>query len=100
MDLMSCVNYDTMARLVFFVCKQKAAYEMRISDWSSDVCSSYLRSPQHQSVACADRQLEEPRRHHGRDHRFLRHRREACGRDQGAGARLEPRCRILEAEPR
>src|SRR3546814_4421737 len=23
-----------------FVCKQKTAYEMRISDWSSDVCSS------------------------------------------------------------
>src|SRR3546814_5061417 len=27
--------------LVFF-CKQKTAYEMRISDWSSDVCSSDL----------------------------------------------------------
>src|SRR3546814_357310 len=27
--------------LFFF--KQKTAYEMRISDWSSDVCSSYLR---------------------------------------------------------
>src|SRR3546814_9039518 len=26
----------------FCVFKQKAAYEMRISDWSSDVCSSYL----------------------------------------------------------
>src|SRR3546814_8546530 len=25
---------------VFFLCKQKTAYEMRISDWSSDVCSS------------------------------------------------------------
>src|SRR3546814_4176389 len=25
-----------------FVFKQKAAYEMRISDWSSDVCSSDL----------------------------------------------------------
>src|SRR3546814_8289938 len=25
-----------------FVCKQKTAYEMRISDWSSDVCSSDL----------------------------------------------------------
>src|SRR3546814_4613009 len=34
---------------VFFVCvffffKQKTAYEMRISDWSSDVCSSDLPS--------------------------------------------------------
>src|SRR3546814_746922 len=29
----------------FFFFKQKTAYEMRISDWSSDVCSSYLASP-------------------------------------------------------
>src|SRR3546814_14893922 len=29
--------------LLFFVCKQKTAYEMRISDWSSDVCSSDLQ---------------------------------------------------------
>src|SRR3546814_1243273 len=28
----------------FFFFKQKTAYEMRISDWSSDVCSSDLRS--------------------------------------------------------
>src|SRR3546814_10668530 len=27
---------------VFFLFKQKTAYEMRISDWSSDVCSSDL----------------------------------------------------------
>src|SRR3546814_4199336 len=27
---------------VFFFFKQKAAYELRISDWSSDVCSSDL----------------------------------------------------------
>src|SRR3546814_6122482 len=27
---------------LFFVFKQKTAYEMRISDWSSDVCSSDL----------------------------------------------------------
>src|SRR3546814_14243301 len=29
---------------VFFFFKQKTAYEMRISDWSSDVCSSDLRN--------------------------------------------------------
>src|SRR3546814_2573959 len=29
---------------VFFFFKQKTAYEMRISDWSSDVCSSDLQS--------------------------------------------------------
>src|SRR3546814_10068805 len=27
----------------FFLFKQKTAYDMRISDWSSDVCSSDLR---------------------------------------------------------
>src|SRR3546814_15986599 len=29
---------------LFFFFKQKTAYEMRISDWSSDVCSSDLRT--------------------------------------------------------
>src|SRR3546814_17799704 len=29
-------------QLYFFFFKQKTAYEMRISDWSSDVCSSDL----------------------------------------------------------
>src|SRR3546814_8083231 len=28
--------------VVFFLFKQKTAYELRISDWSSDVCSSDL----------------------------------------------------------
>src|SRR3546814_1979454 len=31
-----------MVCLYFFFFKQKTAYEMRISDWSSDVCSSDL----------------------------------------------------------
>src|SRR3546814_4406786 len=31
---------------VFFFFKQKTAYEMRISDWSSGVCSSDLANPQ------------------------------------------------------
>src|SRR3546814_3181479 len=34
--MMCCVMF------VFFFFKQKTAYEMRISDWSSDVCSSDL----------------------------------------------------------
>src|SRR3546814_1278175 len=33
---------DRVISLVFFF-KQKTAYEMRISDWSSDVCSSDLQ---------------------------------------------------------
>src|SRR3546814_17033096 len=32
--------------VLFFFFKQKTAYEMRISDWSSDVCSSDLRRGQ------------------------------------------------------
>src|SRR3546814_10155677 len=31
--------------MCFFFFKQKTAYEMRISDWSSDVCSSDLPGP-------------------------------------------------------
>src|SRR3546814_12571798 len=31
-----------LVHVFFFVFKQKTAYEMRISDWSSDVCSSDL----------------------------------------------------------
>src|SRR3546814_8870541 len=37
--------YPLLLVLLFFFFKQKTAYEMRISDWSSDVCSSDLRSP-------------------------------------------------------
>src|SRR3546814_7405179 len=34
-----------MLCVFFFFFKQKTAYEMRISDWSSDVCSSDLKAP-------------------------------------------------------
>src|SRR3546814_2724843 len=33
--------------MMFFFFKQKTAYEMRISDWSSDVCSSDLAAHGH-----------------------------------------------------
>src|SRR3546814_8100849 len=33
---------DYVCVVCFFFFKQKTAYEMRISDWSSDVCSSDL----------------------------------------------------------
>src|SRR3546814_19472812 len=36
------VCYVFLFLLFFFFFKQKTAYEMRISDWSSDVCSSDL----------------------------------------------------------
>src|SRR3546814_20532699 len=37
-----CVRDRLPSDVVMFVFKQKTAYEMRISDWSSDVCSSDL----------------------------------------------------------
>src|SRR3546814_7084969 len=37
--------------IVFFFFKQKTAYEMRISDWSSDGCSSDLFGEQDQVLA-------------------------------------------------
>src|SRR3546814_3352877 len=36
-------NGFSKVRVFFFFFKQKTAYEMRISDWSSDVCSSDLK---------------------------------------------------------
>src|SRR3546814_10387231 len=37
-----CCVYLCLLGIFFFFFKQKTAYEMRISDWSSDVCSSDL----------------------------------------------------------
>src|SRR3546814_2590593 len=42
MYVSSC-KFD-LCTFFFFFFKQKTAYEMRMSDWSSDVCSSDLRS--------------------------------------------------------
>src|SRR3546814_19346650 len=41
----------------FFFSKQKTAYEMRISDWSSDVCSSDLAEQQDAHGSADTRQL-------------------------------------------
>src|SRR3546814_3054013 len=40
-----CVMHVSLFLVLFFFFKQKTAYEMRISDWSSDVCSSDLPPP-------------------------------------------------------
>src|SRR3546814_14872252 len=40
--------------MIVFFFKQKTAYEMRISDWSSDVCSSDLRTAQRMTRALED----------------------------------------------
>src|SRR3546814_2340035 len=39
---MACIMTGVGLCFLFFLFKQKTAYEMRISDWSSDVCSSDL----------------------------------------------------------
>src|SRR3546814_1031314 len=44
--------------LFFFFFKQKTAYEMRISDWSSDVCSSDLLAGALQHLAAVHRHTE------------------------------------------
>src|SRR3546814_17868257 len=46
---------------MFVLFKQKTAYEMRISDWSSDVCSSYLAAEAAAAHAALHHALE-PRR--------------------------------------
>src|SRR3546814_7327414 len=42
---MVCILICVCIGVFFFFFKQKTAYEMRISDWSSDVCSSDLNYP-------------------------------------------------------
>src|SRR3546814_6068658 len=51
--MLSC--YFCVTFVLFFFFKQKTAYEMRISDWSSDVCSSDLPRTQAQPHVPAGR---------------------------------------------
>src|SRR3546814_20283528 len=44
----------------FFFFKQKTAYEMRISDWSSDVCSSDLHPVPYVGTSDSTRAKEKP----------------------------------------
>src|SRR3546814_15680822 len=63
---LTCLSFKNLF-LVFFFFKQKTAYEMRISDWSSDVCSSDLGNyvirwkdvPEIFSLTMHDRALQE-----------------------------------------
>src|SRR3546814_6578730 len=51
-----CFSVDFRCVSYFFFFKQKTAYEMRISDWSSDVCSSDLLKTSLQEGAIFDRE--------------------------------------------
>src|SRR3546814_17383664 len=68
--------------IMFFFFKQKTAYEMRISDWSSDVCSSDLRLRRRNAPGICDRQ---PRRPDAR----LPRRRPRADRRQGQQPKME-----------
>src|SRR3546814_9691294 len=46
-----CIMCIICSYTIFFF-KQKTAYEMRISDWSSDVCSSDLTHQQRATMTC------------------------------------------------
>src|SRR3546814_7378848 len=52
---MTIIDVFLYCRFCFFF-KQKTAYELRISDWSSDVCSSDLPEAEQAVVAAADAQ--------------------------------------------
>src|SRR3546814_3698195 len=51
-------SVQTLNVINFFFFKQKTAYEMRISDWSSDVCSSDLPGDQRQDRRDAEQQAK------------------------------------------
>src|SRR3546814_7358724 len=86
MYLLLCVNVDCLffvLVLSFFFFKHKTAYEMRISDWSSDVCSSDLP---HRAMAFAQPRRAEQREPHeiarARDRGFERHALREAGRSE------------------
>src|SRR3546814_4159075 len=54
--------------IFFFFFKQKTAYEMRISDWSSDVCSSDLSGHEGRGHALLDPARGETRISQSGDH--------------------------------
>src|SRR3546814_17019544 len=56
-NLSSLFSSSLLSICSFFFFKQKTAYELRISDWSSDVCSSDLRSTQQQAQVTGEREM-------------------------------------------
>src|SRR3546814_5619477 len=64
-----CSHSDDVVLLCF--CKQKTAYEMRISDWSSDVCSSDLVDAYYIDYALSPRATQTHLLHSDRRHTIL-----------------------------
>src|SRR3546814_2100615 len=92
--------------MFFFFFKQKTAYEMRISDWSSDVCSSDLLQ-RRRHLWRAPRARHRPRRRldaapddHGpdpEDQRQLRPGTLECGHGQAPDRRSEEHTSELQS---
>src|SRR3546814_5913332 len=73
MCVASCVTVFSVSVFVVFF-KQKTAYEMRISDWSSDVCSSDLHGtdrPIGDGAGTGEKALRDGRRQPRIDHQRL-----------------------------
>src|SRR3546814_17819994 len=83
-----------------FFFKQKTAYEMRISDWSSDVCSSdlvHIGDGQRQKCRCLDEEgglgAQGCQGDHGA-HTWER----SCGTDRSAGSGDRDRKSVVSGE--
>src|SRR3546814_11353574 len=86
----------------FFFFKQKTAYEMRISDWSSDVCSSDLGElPQHRrpTQRAARQQHEEGGMAHHRPADPDPARKQAAGKDGEIPGRDREGARSWRGQP-
>src|SRR3546814_12921552 len=86
----SKVDKNVSMQVVIIFIKQKTAYEMRISDWSSDVCSSDLPG----------RPQPPAQFHHGRDPLRFRQLRQQSGQpiQQGRALRIGERKRVVVGE--
>src|SRR3546814_10301160 len=102
--------------LAFFFFKQKTAYEMRISDWSSDVCSSDLcgrsnrrktayqpnpsprtKSNVPQAQALVEGWMPEPVRHDGSHHTFFSAASKSAIRSSASSTRSEEHTSALQS---
>src|SRR3546814_5640018 len=79
------INNLYVCFLSFFFFKQKTAYELRISDWSSDVCSSDLLGRTEQDI-----QASGPQSVTVEDSMSMVH---------ASAGRLEPASELLLSEP-
>src|SRR3546814_7730356 len=91
--------YDINDRHHSFFVKQKTAYEMRISDWSSDVCSSDLvvrRHPELVAEVAGEVDPPDPGGDHAEIHAAEVHERKGRVGDVGVG---EPRQEVARPRP-